>query len=183
MLLKDKRLHLESEVFKLGSALVAFSGGIDSTLVLAVANKVLNGRVLAVTAKSDSVPERELHAAQELTQALGIKHKIIRTEEMSSPNYLKNPSLLSVRILDSLTWNAAVCAAVSVADRSRQSPSNMSMMAPVIGCCPIRVFVWYSEGGRHLRYFDLTPIPTLLEKFMNHSTCCPSVRLCLEIQD
>ena len=91
MLLQDKRLHLESTICKLDSVLVAFSGGIDSTLVLAVANKVLKGRVLAVTAKSDSVPERELHATQQLTYALGIKHKIVKTEEMSSPNYLKNP--------------------------------------------------------------------------------------------
>ena len=91
MLLQDKRLSLESTIRKLDSVLVAFSGGIDSTLVLAVANKVLKGRVLAVTAKSDSVPERELHAAQQLTYALGIKHKIVKTEEMLSPNYLKNP--------------------------------------------------------------------------------------------
>jgi pyridinium-3,5-biscarboxylic acid mononucleotide sulfurtransferase len=92
MSLKDKRLNLESRIFKLGSAVIAFSGGIDSTLVLAVANKVLGKRVLAVTAKSDSVPERELQAAQELTQTLNIKHKIVKTEEMSSPNYLKNPA-------------------------------------------------------------------------------------------
>ena len=91
MLLQDKRLNLESKIFKLESAIVAFSGGIDSTLVLAVANKVLSGRVLAVTAKSDSVPERELHAARELTKALGINHNVIKTEEMSSPDYLKNP--------------------------------------------------------------------------------------------
>ena len=92
MSLKDKRLNLESRIFKLESAVVAFSGGIDSTLVLAVANKVIGKRILAVTAKSDSVPERELQAAQELTQTLNIKHKIVKTEEMSSPNYLKNPA-------------------------------------------------------------------------------------------
>jgi pyridinium-3,5-biscarboxylic acid mononucleotide sulfurtransferase len=92
MLLQDKRLSLEFTIRKLDNVLVAFSGGIDSTLVLAVANKVLKGRVLAVTAKSDSVPERELDAAQQLTYALGIKHKIVKTEEMLSPNYLKNPA-------------------------------------------------------------------------------------------
>ena len=92
MSLKDKRLNLESRIFKLESAVVAFSGGIDSTLVLAVANKVIGKRILAVTAKSDSVPERELQAAQELTQTLNIKHKVVKTKEMSSPNYLKNPA-------------------------------------------------------------------------------------------
>jgi len=92
MSLKDKRLNLESRIFKLESAVVAFSGGIDSTLVLAVANKVIGKRILAVTAKSDSVPERELQAAQELTQTLNIKHKVVKTQEMSSPNYLKNPA-------------------------------------------------------------------------------------------
>ena len=91
MHLKNKHRYLKSRIIKLESALVAFSGGIDSTLVLAIANDVLNGRVLAVTAKSDSLPERELKAAQNLAQILGVKHKIIRTEEMSSPNYLKNP--------------------------------------------------------------------------------------------
>ena len=91
MLLKEKQLHLESIILKLDSALIAFSGGIDSTLVLAVANKLINGKVLAITAESDSVSKRELYAAQQLAQKLGIQHQIIRTEEMSSPNYVNNP--------------------------------------------------------------------------------------------
>ena len=91
MPLKKKHRDLESRIVKLGSALVAFSGGIDSTLVLAVARQVLGKRVLAITAKSDSVPERELQTARHLAQVLGVEHKIIRTDEMSSPDYLKNP--------------------------------------------------------------------------------------------
>lgn len=90
MSLEQKRLGLESRIAESESALVAFSGGVDSTLVLAVAKNVLGDRVLAVTAESDSVPERELQTAQHLTKTLGVKHRIIRTEEMSSPDYLKN---------------------------------------------------------------------------------------------
>ena len=91
MLLKNKRRDLESKIVKVKSAVVAFSGGVDSTLVLAIANDVLQGRVLAVTAESDSVSDRELEAARRLAQILDVKHKVIKTEEMSSPNYLSNP--------------------------------------------------------------------------------------------
>ena len=91
MSLKKKHRDLESRIIKLGSVLVAFSGGIDSTLVLAIAHKVLGKRVLAVTAESDSLPERELQTARHLARVLEVEHKIIKTNEMSSPDYLKNP--------------------------------------------------------------------------------------------
>ena len=91
MSLDKKRLSLESRIAKLGSVLVAFSGGVDSTVVLAVAHKVLGNRVLAVTAESESVPARELEVAHQLTRVLGIQHLVIPTEETSLPEYLRNP--------------------------------------------------------------------------------------------
>ena len=63
MVLAQKRERLESSLQNLGSALVAFSGGVDSTLVLAVAHSVLGKNVLAVTAQSESLPQRELEQA------------------------------------------------------------------------------------------------------------------------
>ena len=91
MVLAQKRERLESSLQKLGSALVAFSGGVDSTLVLAVAHSVLGKNVLAVTAQSESLPQRELEQAARLARTLGVDHKIIATYEASSPDYLKNP--------------------------------------------------------------------------------------------
>lgn len=72
-------------------AVVAFSGGVDSTLVLAVAHSVLNNNVLAVTGRSDSLAEREYEEAQSLARKLGIEHRAISTREMNSSQYTQNP--------------------------------------------------------------------------------------------
>jgi uncharacterized protein len=90
--LQTKREKLESLISDMKSVLVAFSGGVDSTLVLAVAHKVLPGKVLAVTAQSSSVPERELNAAKDLARSIGVEHLIVKTEEMQSADYLANPT-------------------------------------------------------------------------------------------
>lgn len=91
MTLLEKQKKLESVLKDLESVLVAFSGGVDSALLLAVARSVLGDKVLAVTARSPSLPKRELDAAVELSGLIGAEHLILNTNEMSNPQYQQNP--------------------------------------------------------------------------------------------
>lgn len=90
--LREKRKKLQSIIRSLKSVVVAFSGGVDSTLVLTVAHSVLGKNVLAVTARSDSLPQRELEEAKRLAEAMGVEHRIIETGEMQSADYTRNPA-------------------------------------------------------------------------------------------
>jgi uncharacterized protein len=69
---------------------VAFSGGIDSTVVAKAAQLALGERAVAVTADSPSVARSELEDARRLAALIGIRHEIVRTEEFSNPDYLRN---------------------------------------------------------------------------------------------
>ena len=73
-----------------GRVAVAFSGGIDSTVVAKAAQLVLADRAVAVTAVSASLASGELEEAKELAQLIGIRHRIIYTDEFDDPNYVKN---------------------------------------------------------------------------------------------
>lgn len=71
--------------------LVAYSGGIDSTLVAKVAFDVLGDRALAITANSPSLLPADLAAAQVQAEFMGLKHQVVQTHEMQNPNYTSNP--------------------------------------------------------------------------------------------
>jgi len=88
-----KKARLLEGVRALESAAVAFSGGVDSALVLKVCADVLGAardRVLAVTGDSDSFPEREFREARALTEQLGVEHVVVATREMEVEGYLRN---------------------------------------------------------------------------------------------
>ena len=70
---------------------MAFSGGVDSALVLHVATSVLGERALGVTGRSESLAEREYAGAVDFAGATGARHEIIETQETSDPNYAANP--------------------------------------------------------------------------------------------
>jgi len=87
---QSKLARLHDILRDLPSAVVAFSGGVDSTFVAAVAHDILGGRALAVTGVSPSVPQAEVAEATELARTIGIAHECIDTSEMDDPNYVKN---------------------------------------------------------------------------------------------
>lgn len=74
----------------LESCLVAFSGGVDSSVVAKAASLALQDRAIAVTAKSPSVAQRDLEIAQQVAAAIGICHEVVETSELSRPGYVAN---------------------------------------------------------------------------------------------
>jgi uncharacterized protein len=85
-----KRDRLLDVLRSFGSAAVAFSGGIDSTVVARAAAEVLGNRAVAVTADSASVPRSEIADAQQLAARIGIRHLIVATDEFNDPDYVRN---------------------------------------------------------------------------------------------
>lgn len=90
-ILAAKLEHLRRIFGEMDCVLIAYSGGIDSTLVAKVAQDVLGDRALAVTAESPSLMPEDLEDAQVQAAAIGIRHEIVQTHEMDDPNYTSNP--------------------------------------------------------------------------------------------
>ena len=87
----EKRNQLKEFLLSQGSLAVAFSGGVDSTFLLKVAHNTLGDKCVAVTASSCSFPERELKEAKAFCETNGIRHVVVRSEELEIEGFRHNP--------------------------------------------------------------------------------------------
>lgn len=89
--MEDKLVILKARLKDYKSAVIAFSGGVDSTFLAKIAKDVYGDNLLLITATSSTYPFYELEEAKSLAELLVIKHKIIVSEEIDIPGYSDNP--------------------------------------------------------------------------------------------
>ena len=91
ILLNEKLEKLNALFAEMDRALIAYSGGIDSTLVAKLAFDALGDRAVAITAESPSLLPEDLEDARIQAAEIGIAHEVVQTHEMDNPNYTANP--------------------------------------------------------------------------------------------
>ena len=88
----DHERRLVERIAGYGNCVVAFSAGVDSTVVAKAAQLALGDRAVAVTGASASLAAGELDEARALAALIGIRHEVISTDEFADPHYIQNPS-------------------------------------------------------------------------------------------
>lgn len=90
MMIERKWEHLKALLREMELAVLAYSGGVDSSLLLRAASEVMGPLCIAVTADSETYPAGELLAAKKFARSVGVTHRIFRTDELSSEDFVRN---------------------------------------------------------------------------------------------
>jgi len=130
--LENKRQRLLQILRNLDQVAVAFSGGIDSTVVAKAAYLALGDRAVAVTADSPSVPRSEIEEAVKLAGQIGIRHRLVATQEFEDPDYVRNDGTRCYFCKDELYTRiekllpelgvAVICSGANLDDRGDYRP-------------------------------------------------------------
>lgn len=178
--MEEKIARLQEILGEMSSVLIAYSGGVDSTLLCALAQEVLGETALAVTASSATYPSGELEEAQELTARIGIRHRIIETHELDDPAFVANDpnrcyyckgelfsDLRRLAVEEGITWIADGSNADDLADYrpGMKAARELGVRSPLLEAGLTKADIRELSKARGLPTWNKPAMPCLSSRF------------------